>query len=262
MHLTPAFSGHATLPTSKFGGPGLAQLSPALCNVAITLIEHSWHQLHNNLLQHTALHFSYYRYVDNRFIVHNEHFLPHPAIQTLIHTNFFGDPVELETVEDYHLLGFNIDLQQRTITYIQPAQPWKIRDHTSAGSQRLALSGLASRLHSIYTYTFPPHLATAAAEALVNLYAQKGHDLQACRRFLRGKEILSPPLVLCADHGVLCVSHPGSKGFPPCHLFTFPPPAGGMAAVSLAMPTKLWDSVGRECGRTFLYLRPKLFSTL
>ena len=25
--------------------------------------------------------------------------------------------------------------------------------------------------------------------------------------------------------------------------------AGGMAAVSLAMPTKLWDSAGRECGR-------------
>ena len=25
-----------------------------------------------------------------------------------------------------------------------------------------------------------------------------------------------------------------------------------MAAVSLAMPTKLWDSVGRECGHTFL----------
>ena len=30
--------------------------------------------------------------------------------------------------------------------------------------------------------------------------------------------------------------------------------AGGMAAVSLAMPTKLWDSAGRACGRTFLYL--------
>ena len=38
--------------------------------------------------------------------------------------------------------------------------------------------------------------------------------------------------------------------------------AGGMAAVSLAMPRKLWDSAGRECGPTFLYLRLKLFSTL
>ena len=30
--------------------------------------------------------------------------------------------------------------------------------------------------------------------------------------------------------------------------------AGGMAAVSIAMPTKLRDSAGRECGGTLLYL--------
>ena len=64
-------------------------------------------------------------------------------------------------------------------------QPWKIRDHTSAGSQRLALSGLASRLHAIYTYTFPPHNAAAAAEELIRLYVHKGHDPTARRRFLR-----------------------------------------------------------------------------
>lgn len=44
-----------------------------ICNVAITLIEHSWQQLHTNLLHHTDLHFNYYRYVDNRFITRNEH---------------------------------------------------------------------------------------------------------------------------------------------------------------------------------------------
>ena len=167
-------------------GAGIgSQLSPALCNVAITLIEHSWHQIHNNLLQHTDLHFTYYRYVDNRFIVHNEHFLQHPAIQTLIHHNFFGDPVELEPVEDFHLLGFNIDLPQRTIIYMQPSQPWKIRDSTTAGSQRLALSGLQSRLHTIRKYTFPPSSADAAAAELVNLYVQKGHNYHACHRFLK-----------------------------------------------------------------------------
>ena len=110
-----------------------SQLSPDLCNVAITLIEHAWHQLHNNLLNHTHLHFNYYRYVDNRFTTHAEHFLQHPAIQTLIHPDFFGDPVELEPVDGYR----NIDLTSRTVTYIQPSQPWKIRDATSAGSQRL-----------------------------------------------------------------------------------------------------------------------------
>ena len=198
--------------------PGGWDWLPAL-NDAITLIEHSWHQLHINLLQHTALHFTYYRYVDNRFIVHNEHFLSHPAIQTLIHNNFFGDPVELETVDDFHLLGFNIDLQQRTITYIQPTQPWKIRDHASAGSQRLALSGLASRLHSIYTYTFPPHNATAAAEALVHLYAQKGHDLHACRRFLR-KKVRFLHRLDCAPITACCVCH--TLVLRVFHVLTFP----------------------------------------
>lgn len=47
---------------------------------------------------------------------------PATRTQTLIHDDFFGDPVELETVEDFHLLGFNIDLTTRTITYIQPTQ--------------------------------------------------------------------------------------------------------------------------------------------
>ena len=184
-------------------GAGIgSQLSPALCNVAITLIEHSWHQIHNNLLQHTDLHFTYYRYVDNRFIVHDEHFRHHPAIQTLIHHHFFGDPVELEPVEDFHLLGFNIDLPQRTITYMQPSQPWKIRDSTTAGSQRLALSGLQSRLHTIRKYTFPPSSAEAAAAELVRLYVQKGHNHHACHRFLKK-----------APNAATCVCPPLDKGF-------------------------------------------------
>ena len=68
-----------------------------------------------------------------------------------------------------------------------------------------ALSGLASRLHAIYTYTFPPHNATAAAEALVQLYAQKGHDLHARRRFLREKDPFSTALSLRRFRLVVCV---------------------------------------------------------
>ena len=122
--------------------------------------------------------------VDNRFIAHTQRTLSsHPGVQTLIHQEFFGDPIELETVEDFHLLGFNINLTTRTITYIQPSQPWKIRDSTSAGSKRLALSGLASRLCTIYKYTYPPTAAAAAAEHLINLYIAKGPAAADCRRF-------------------------------------------------------------------------------
>ena len=77
-------------------GAGIgSHLSPALCNVAITLIEHSWQQLYNNLLHHTNFHFNYYHYVDNRSIVHKKHFLSHPAIQTLIATTFSATPWNL-----------------------------------------------------------------------------------------------------------------------------------------------------------------------
>ena len=61
----------------------------------------------------------------------------------------------------------------------------EVRDSTTAGSQRLALSGLQSRLHTIRKYTFPPSSAEAAAAELVRLYVQKGHDHQACHRFLK-----------------------------------------------------------------------------
>ena len=59
----------------------------------------------------------------------------------------------------------------------------------------------------------------------------------------------------------ICVCQPLGQGFPSTTAFTTVSHAGGMAAASLAMPTKLWDSAGRECGRTFLYLQRELFSS-
>ena len=115
-------------------------------------------------------------------------FLNHIGIQTLIHPDFFGNPVELEPVEDMHLLGFDVDLTQRTIAYIPPNATWKIRDHASAGSQRLSLSGPTSRAHLTHHYTYPPSANERALDQLAHLYAQKGHDLARCLRLIRGKK--------------------------------------------------------------------------
>ena len=57
--------------------------------------------------------------------------------------------------------------------------------HTN--SNRLTLSGLASRLHAIYTYTYPPQAAAAAADELVQLYVLRGHAAIDCHRFLKPK---------------------------------------------------------------------------
>ena len=167
----------------------MSQLSTALCNVAITLIEHSWHQLHHSLTDHTEIHFVYYRYVDNRFIAFNHTFLTHVAIQTLIHPDFYGNPVELEPVDNMHLLGFDVDLHQRTITYMPQNASWKIRDHASAGSTRLRLSGFPSRTHLIRKYTYPSSAVERALAQLADLHVQKGHDLHMCQQALRKSSI-------------------------------------------------------------------------
>ena len=119
------------------------------------------------------------------FITFNDTFLNHIGIQTLIHSDFFGNPIELEPVKDMHLLGFNVNLELPTFH----PRPWKIRDHTpdSAGSERLRLSGLVSRPHLIRSYTFPPTAIEQAPVHLARLYAQQGHDLRWCVRFARGK---------------------------------------------------------------------------
>ena len=162
-------------------GAGIgSQLSPALCNDAITLIEHSWHQLHHSLTDRTEIHFVYYRYVDNRFIAFNRTFLTHMAIQTLVHPDFYGNPVELEPVDDMHLLGFDVD--RCTITYISPNVSWKLRDQASAGSTHLRLSGFHSRAHLIRKYTYPSSAVERALAQLADLYVQTGHDFHRCRQ--------------------------------------------------------------------------------
>ena len=95
--------------------------------------------------------------------------------------------MELEPVDDMHLLGFDVDLRQRTITYIPPDASWKIRDYASAGSTRLRLSGLQSRAHLIRKYTYPSSAVERALAQLADLYVQKGHDLRSCRQALERK---------------------------------------------------------------------------
>ena len=132
-------------------GAGMgSQLSPALCNVAITLIEHAWRDTYHTFLQQPSLHLFNTRYVDNRYILLNHNFIHSLPIATLAHPEFYGHPVEIEAVEDDHLLGFLINPQARTITFQLPTHPWQIRDNHSAGSHRLRLSGLQSRHHALF----------------------------------------------------------------------------------------------------------------
>ena len=206
---TPAFSGPAATHTIKYVELGL---DPNCHRPFVTspshLLSNAWHQLHNNLLNHTHLHFNYYRYVvDNRFITHNEHVLHHPAIQTLIHPDFFGDPAELEPVDDYHLLGFNIDLTSRTITYIEPSQRWKIRVLPLPAASVVPLRpSIQNPYHSQYTYTLDPQQPQPSTTPSTSTWPRGTRQLPA-----DGERKMS--FVSARRNAALCVCPKGSHSF-------------------------------------------------
>ena len=102
--------------------------------------------------------------------------------------------MEIEPVDDDHLLGFHIDPLNRTITFQLPTHPWQIRDPQSAGSHRLRLSGLQSRHHTLRQYTFPQHLKQTTSQQLVQLYMTKGHSKEHCAAALRPRREKDSPL--------------------------------------------------------------------
>ena len=53
-----------------------SQLSPALCNVATTLVEHSWRETYHTFLQQPSLHLFNTHSVDNRYISAHHHISP------------------------------------------------------------------------------------------------------------------------------------------------------------------------------------------
>ena len=80
------------------------------------------------------------------------HHFHNDALKTFCDLDFYGPPVELETVDEDLLLGFDVNIQDRTVKYRQP-DIRQIRDRVSAGSLRLRLSGLKSRAHLTRKHT-------------------------------------------------------------------------------------------------------------
>ena len=165
-------------------GAGIgSHISPSLSNLAVTLIERSWRNAYLTFVQSSQLQLLFTRYVDNRFILFDHRFRSALPMRVLSDCFFYQAPVELETVEDGTLLGFTIDVVQRTVRYQVPPL-WKIRDLHSAGSMRLHLSGLKSRATLIRRYTFPKQFVRDDLNQLIQLYVQKGFSKTDCQRVL------------------------------------------------------------------------------
>ena len=128
------------------------------------------------------------RYVDNRFILFDHRFRSALPMRVLSDCFFYQAPVELETVQDGTLLGFTIDVVQRTVRYQVPPL-WEIRHLHSAGSMRLRLSGLKSRATLIRRYTFPKEFVRDDLNQLIQLYVQKGFSKTDCQRVLYRRQL-------------------------------------------------------------------------
>ena len=100
----------------------------------------------------------------------------------MLDLEFYKPPVILEEVGDFHILGFNLCVKDKTMTYILPTKPWQIKSPHSANSLVRNVSGFHSRAALIKQGTFPPEDSDAQVEALVALYIAKGFPRGALKK--------------------------------------------------------------------------------
>ena len=153
---------------SAIGNPA----SPTICNIVTAHEEYCWAQCYRDLVHNQA--FFRTRYVDNRLMFIPNTLQEHRGILELCDLDFYREPITLETVHDFHFLGFNLDTQQKSLKYIMQDETWRYRSAASAGSQTLAVSGYTARLHIIYRDSRPRSAARSSASHLTAIYRQNG----------------------------------------------------------------------------------------
>ena len=161
------------------------QVSPVLSNIAVSLLEINWMRGYKILIDASASTWFMCRYVDNRLSLTTASMAKNPAVLKFHQELFYEHPVCLELVDDHKFLGFVIDVDARSLTYILPSKPWQIRPPQSAGSISLNLSGLRSRVSLIKKYSFPSSIIPVTLGKLRALYASQGFDPQLLQRIIR-----------------------------------------------------------------------------
>ena len=132
------------------------------------------------------------RYVDNRFLIFSDHLLKTKAMKLLCHPSVYRDPVTLEDVGDLHILGCLVDPETRHVSYIVPIEDWQFRTTKSAGSCRMNLGGLRSRVCIIRRQTFPKKLIQPLMRQLVQQYISRGFTAQQLNSQVKGLHLAMP----------------------------------------------------------------------
>ena len=100
------------------------QISPILSEIAVAAVEVAWSRAcFSQFVGHRIFHC--WRYVDNRVLLMSQSSKAHSAVQSFLHSDFYGPPVQLELVEDNRFLGFDVVPESRQIKYILPKNDGK-----------------------------------------------------------------------------------------------------------------------------------------
>lgn len=163
------------------GSPIGNQLSPALCDLTVSVEEAMWAASFDVAKTSWKAMCWFGRYVDNRFLVFPRGFLQSPAFQSLVSPTFYRDPVILEACDAGDLLGCMVDIEAGTVEFRIPTESWQYRPINSAGSHRLNLAGFRSRSCLIKRQAFPKSVVRRQLKELTDMYMCFGftrNDLQ------------------------------------------------------------------------------------
>ena len=167
------------------------QISPSLADIAVSYLEHQWHQRHKDALAKHLDELYIVRYVDNRLVLCGQHLADRWFMQEFLADFFYRHPVELEDVTNGEFFGTILDANLRTLSFQQPAASFQFRPFRSAGTEAQKLSAAAARICLASRYSFPDQQATSDVQQLVKSYLEYDYPAtklqQLATRFLQSR---------------------------------------------------------------------------
>ena len=165
------------------GSPIGNQISPALCDLAVSVEEAMWTKSCKIMEDSRRALCWFGRYVDNRFLIFPREYLGDESFQALVSPRFYREPVVLESCDEGDLLGCSVDIVAGIIEFKLPQEASQYRPLNSAGSRRLNLGSFRSRKSLIMRQAFPKKVVRKQLRELEQRYLAMGftkHDLGSC----------------------------------------------------------------------------------
>ena len=148
------------------------QISPSLANIAVSYLEHQWHQEHKDALEKHSDELYIVRYVGNRLVLCGQHLADRWFMQEFLADFFYRHPVELEDVTNEEFLSTILDANLRTLMLQQPTASFQFRPFRSAGTEAHKVSAAAARICLASRYSFPDQQARSDVQQLVKSYLE------------------------------------------------------------------------------------------